>query len=345
NAHKTLEKCIKSVIKQTFKEWELILIDDCSEDKSLEIIKKYSKIDHRIKYIQKEQNIQSLLARIDGINIATGDFITFLDADDWFYKNALQSLYQNSIETNADVVLGAWRRTFDNYGIFKTKPLNIYYNKLIEGVYNKEKMEELFGYSFFSNHRLPVINWAKLYKKELFNDLSYYNVPKILKGTDLYLNLIIFPKITKISFIKDLTVIYRDGGISQKITPNYLENVNEIYLLRKKLLENSSKKEQAYFYMNKELANTFYFYLVDCVYIEKINVEQIKTKFLEFKNNISYQDFISNLNQNDFLHYDFYNSLENGNFEKVYQLINEKIAKFRFKRGLRKFIGNILLKF
>jgi glycosyltransferase involved in cell wall biosynthesis len=345
NAEKTLQKCVKSVINQTYENWELLLINDCSTDSSLEIIKKFAQTDSRIKFYDKKIKKQSLVARIRGVKMAEGDYITFLDADDWMHHNALLSLNNNAVKTNADVVFGAWHRVFDNYGIIKTKPLNLYYNQLIEGVFDKNEIEEKFGYSYYANHGLPVVNWSKIYKKELFFDVVNYPFPKILKGTDLYLNLLIFQNVHKISFIKDVIIYYRDGGISQKLIPNYIENVNYLYQLRKKLLENSPKKEQAFHYMNNELANTFYEFLIDCVIVGKYDKNQLFDKYCEFKKYECYQDFIKNLDTKEILHYDFYKNLEKGNFEIVFQLIEKEISKFKFKRELRRIVGNLLLKF
>tara|TARA_B110000503_G_scaffold60749_1_gene96383 strand:+ start:915 stop:1988 length:1074 start_codon:yes stop_codon:yes gene_type:complete len=344
NGEKVIKKCIDSVLNQTFKDWELIIINDCSIDKTDAIIKKYMETDTRIKYINETQNVQSLLARIHGLKIATGDYIAFLDGDDWMHKNALNALFENALKTNADVVFGAWRRVFDNYGFIKTKPLNLYYDQLIEGVFEKEEIEENFGYSYFANHGLPVINWAKLHKRELLDNVLNYPFPKIIKGTDLYLNLLIFQNVNKISFIKDVIVYYRDGGVSQTLKTNYLNNVDELYQLRKKILENTPKKEQAYNYMNKELANTFFYYFIDCVYIGNYTKEQIKNKYLDIKDNVSYQDFIVNLPSKDILHYDFFKSIESNDFDNAYELIGNEINKFKFKRGLRRTLGNLLLK-
>lgn len=345
NGEKVIEKCINSVLNQTYKNWELIIVNDCSTDNTAAILQKFATHDDRIIYINETQNVQSLLARIHALKIATGDYITFLDGDDWMHNNALNALLENALKTNADVVFGAWRRVFDNYGCIKTKPLNLYYDQLIEGVYDKEAIEENFGYSYFANHGLPVINWAKLYKRELLDEVINYPFPKIIKGTDLYLNLLIFQNVNKISFIKDVIVYYRDGGVSQTLKANYLNNVDELYKLRKKLLENSPKKEQAMAYINGELANTFFYYFIDCVFLGNYSKEQIKNKYFEIKDNISYKDFSANLPSKDILHYDFFVSLETNDFDKAYELILKAIKKFRFKRGLRRMLGNFILKF
>jgi len=345
NGEKYLKKCINSVINQSYQNWELIIVNDCSTDHSEKIINDFINKDSRIKIINKEKNEKTLLARIDGIKIAKGEFITFLDSDDWFHKNALHSLIDNILTTKADIVCASWKRVFDNYGIISTKKTNFYINKLIEGVYNTENFNHDFKFSLFAIHGIPIVNWAKLYNKNLFNNINEINFPKMKKGEDLYLNLIIFPKVTNISFIKNLTYFYKDGGISHKITQNYLEDIEKLYLLRKQILQNSPLKTQAFQYIFNEIANVFFYYLIDCVYIGQFTINDIKNKYLEFNNNISYQDFIGNINKNKILYQDFFESLENNNFEKAYEIIQNKIKEFRFKRGIRSFIGNLLLKF
>jgi glycosyltransferase involved in cell wall biosynthesis len=344
NGKKTLEKCINSVINQTYQNWELIIVNDLSTDNTHEIIEKYLKKDTRIVYVNKNKNEKTLKARIDGLKKMTGEYFTFLDADDWMHPNAIKSLIENANKTNADVVLGSWQRVFDNYGILKKKPINKYYTEHIDAVFDEKELNENFGLSLFAKHAMPVVTWAKLYKSELKEHFINDNLPNVFIVEDVYFNLLIFQNVKKISFIKDIIIFYRDGGVSHTLNMEYLKHVDFLYQLRKKILENSSKKKQAYIYMNKELANTFFYYFIDCVYTEKFNIEQIKTKYLEIKNYISYQDFISNLNTKEVLHYDFFNSLENDNFENTYQLIKKEISKFRFKRGLRRIIGNLLLK-
>ena len=90
NASKFIEETIKSVQSQTYKEWEIILVDDCSTDNSYEIINKYSKNDERIKYIKLEKNSGAAVARNTAIANANGKYIAFLDSDDIWYDNKLE---------------------------------------------------------------------------------------------------------------------------------------------------------------------------------------------------------------------------------------------------------------
>ena len=86
NRSKTIDKTIESVINQTYKHWELIIIDDGSTDNTKEIITNYKTNDKRIKYLY-QQNKERSAARNNGIVNANGDYICFIDSDDYFMKN------------------------------------------------------------------------------------------------------------------------------------------------------------------------------------------------------------------------------------------------------------------
>src|SRR5699024_3826925 len=90
NSKKYLEEAIHSVIKQTYKNWELLIVDDCSKDNTLEILKNYSSQDHRIKYSTLEENSGPAVARNQAIDMANGSYIAFLDSDDLWFENKLE---------------------------------------------------------------------------------------------------------------------------------------------------------------------------------------------------------------------------------------------------------------
>lgn len=90
NAEKYITETINSVINQTYKNWEMIIIDDCSSDNGAQIVKEYEKKDKRIKYIKLEENSGAAIARNIGIEKAKGEFIGFLDSDDLWKKDKLE---------------------------------------------------------------------------------------------------------------------------------------------------------------------------------------------------------------------------------------------------------------
>ena len=104
NASRYLRKCIDSILSQSFKDFELILINDGSTDESLAICKDYEKRDNRITVISQTNRGVSA-ARNKGLDIAKGEWITFIDADDYLLDNALSILYERAITTGADLVL------------------------------------------------------------------------------------------------------------------------------------------------------------------------------------------------------------------------------------------------
>ena len=117
NAEKYLDSCIQSVLRQTYTNWELILIDDGSTDKSGRIADEYGFADERITVLH-QKNLGVSSARNQGIDEATGNYIVFLDADDELIEDCLAKTVNIAEETNADVVAG---RSCENQELFQDR--------------------------------------------------------------------------------------------------------------------------------------------------------------------------------------------------------------------------------
>ena len=113
NAAKYLRNCIDSVIAQTFEDWEMILVNDGSKDGSLAICQEYAAKDKRISVIDKPNGGVSL-ARNRGLEQASGEWITFMDSDDWLDDDAFQTYYEAAQKTGADIVKTGYRRVYSN---------------------------------------------------------------------------------------------------------------------------------------------------------------------------------------------------------------------------------------
>ena len=101
NAEKFIGKTIESVLNQTYKNWEILIFNDKSKDNSLKIIKKYSEKDKRIKVVDSKENVGVVAARNKLTEIATGEFIAFLDADDYWKQNKLEKQIKFMLKNNA----------------------------------------------------------------------------------------------------------------------------------------------------------------------------------------------------------------------------------------------------
>ncbi|OEY71866.1 glycosyltransferase family 2 protein [Salegentibacter salarius] len=110
NCEEYIAETIKSVQEQTYTFWELVLVDDCSSDSSVKIIKDLAKTDNRIKLISNEANSGPAVTRNKGIKIAKGDFITFLDGDDIWYSNFLQNSLSHCLNNNYEFVFASYKR-------------------------------------------------------------------------------------------------------------------------------------------------------------------------------------------------------------------------------------------
>lgn len=103
NAEESLTKCLDSVINQTLTDIEIICVDDCSTDNSLEILENYAKKDSRIIVLNQETNQGQGAARNRGLQIASGEYVGFVDSDDWVENDYFEKLYNTAIKYNADI--------------------------------------------------------------------------------------------------------------------------------------------------------------------------------------------------------------------------------------------------
>ena len=123
NASKYLDRSINSILNQTYDNLEIIIVDDSSTDNSKDIIKKYASKDSRIRPIYSEMNQGVSKSRNLGLNVLTGDYVFFMDADDYITKNAIEIMINKCIKYNADVVDSYHLIISGNKTFLESKPL------------------------------------------------------------------------------------------------------------------------------------------------------------------------------------------------------------------------------
>ena len=135
NAERFLSDTIKSVQNQTYKNWEILLIDDCSKDNSAQIIKEFQKYDNRIKYIKLKKNSGASVSRNEGIRNAKGRFIAFVDSDDIWKSEKLEIQIKYMLKENLGFTFTSYRYMKEN-GELTNKiakaPSKINYNGLLK---------------------------------------------------------------------------------------------------------------------------------------------------------------------------------------------------------------------
>ena len=118
NTEEYLEKCLDSVLNQTFKDIEIICINDGSPDNSGQLLKRYSEKDERI-IILNQQNTGLSDARNNALNLVNSDYLMYVDSDDWIELDTCEIAYQAVIEEQADIILWSYVREFSNNSLPK----------------------------------------------------------------------------------------------------------------------------------------------------------------------------------------------------------------------------------
>ena len=234
NVEKYLPKCLDSIIHQTMKDLEIICINDASEDNSPEILKTYAKKDNRIKIISLEQNLGPGNARNLGVKIAQGEYIGFVDSDDWIDNNFYEKLYNTIVEYNADIACATIIRKRENSEKYRV-------------LYTEEKL------CLSLNEKIECIDlpkcsyvWNKLYKKDKIknikfkNDIYYEDVfwtPEVLKNTNSLVTVAgtnYYYRVNKNSIVKNLKSKKRqlDNYNAQKFINKFFEK-NHLILDKK----------------------------------------------------------------------------------------------------------------
>lgn len=161
NIEAEVERCIVSISGQTYRDLEIILIDDGSTDNSLEVCQKYAATDERIKVIHKE-NGGLVSARKAGLQIASGDYVAHIDGDDWVEREYIETLVNATACGTVDVVIAGFVfETIDG----KTEKVR---NQILSGLYNKEDLKQSV-YPVMLERIFPS-NCSKLFKRALAHD-------------------------------------------------------------------------------------------------------------------------------------------------------------------------------
>ena len=217
NVENYLNKCLDSLINQTYKNLEIIVINDGSTDNSGKICQEYAQKDNRIIYIEKENGGQSE-ARNMGLDRMTGSYVTFVDSDDWVEPDYVEVLYNKLIEYQADIAVGNYYSYNEQEGIFY---FHIFGNSYYEKVYDNVSIFENFYESEHMKNFALICVGGKLYKSDLFRELRF-EVGKL--GEDGYLNQKIYLLAEKTIYLNAGLYAYRqrEGSSSRSWTEKWM---------------------------------------------------------------------------------------------------------------------------
>lgn len=328
NAERYLNKCINSIINQSYSNWELILVNDCSLDNSKQICMSFAKAySNKIKFIDKQKNEGADIARAEGITNATGDYIMFVDADDYMPKHAISDLYNYAKKYSVDVVIGHVVKSYFN-GLYTKKLFDIaeYSHRKIF----KEELMEYFFISYFGVNILPCNLYGQLFKKELFQ----HNIKPsgITFGEDALYNMYLFQYINSIYITTKEVYYYRYGGLTTKYMPSLANDMKTAYRLKKEMIQ-----KYAYYKaiptIGYELKNNLHLHFKQLIDYNILRNNELKEYINNEINNPIYKDLIY-LPQKD----SFTNALINKQTDQIIHIVKHRT----FKQKVRSIISRMV---
>ncbi|WP_297277203.1 glycosyltransferase family 2 protein [uncultured Brachyspira sp.] len=299
NAEKYLEECLNSVINQTFKEIEIICINDCSKDNSINIIKNIN--DDRIILINNETNIGAGLSRNIALDRAKGEYVFFMDADDYITENFFEELYNTAIHYKSDMV--SMLNVYDVYDDKSIKPYDLNY------VYNLKKDFKGNSKANISNlydgtkEGINVATWTKLWNRDfLIKNSIYYSSVLCYQDVEFFYKALIFDP--KVSYNHIPKYFYRrhNNSITSKksIDIKYFESllllINNCYNF---YLDNNKKEYLKYMF---NYSFSFLIYVLNN-FEDKENAYKIIKKYIE-KLNLNKDNFLNDYD------YQLYNNIK-----------------------------------
>ena len=203
NTEKYLERCVKSLIQQTYRNIEIILVNDGSMDKSFEICKKLQEKYKNIILINKKNGGLSS-ARNAGIEVANGEYIAFLDSDDWVTQDCYEYMLNLAVTNNAEIadIMVSQVKSKDDNVLSTDEKIEVFSGRKILEHYLYRGMKEING--------APYSACRKLYQKKLFNDDTLCFVEKTV-NEDICFNYRILSKCRRIAVSNQIKYFYFQG--------------------------------------------------------------------------------------------------------------------------------------
>lgn len=220
NGAAVIERAVRSIINQSFRDWELIVMDDCSIDSTPEVVRAIAAVDSRIRFLRLSSNMGQGAARLQGVAAARGEYLAFIDQDDVMAPEALSRMWKRADQTDADIVVMGTRRMsrsgwlrlplFDPAKFFK-KPVYT----------TRELLPHLLRRDGF-----PCTQWDRLYRRDFVEESRHVDEPI---GEDLIFNLKIMARDGRVAWVDYNGYRWRRGGQSQGAYPQRWEHDMAVY--------------------------------------------------------------------------------------------------------------------
>lgn len=274
NTSQYLRRCLESIVNQTYKELEIIIVDDGSTDISPSICDEYSKKYNNVKVIHKK-NAGLGYARNSGMQIMTGEYVMFVDSDDFLQENMIEELYSDLLKENADTCIGGFTRVYES-------SYNVVKNPLAYRTYKNEEVKniliKMLGKKYDGSDYIEMSVWKVLFSTDIIrtNKIKFPSEREFI-SEDIIFDLQYYMRAKNVTISSNCGYYYCDNFNS--LTMCYRANRFE---LQKKMyfeLCNRTKEADLYEMAGERIANNFISNVRHCVKLEVKYAKQNGKKF------------------------------------------------------------------
>ena len=341
NAEKYLHRCVKSVLSQTYPDIECILVNDGSSDNSLRLCQSYAKKDSRVIVVDKK-NEGVDKARFEGLNHSKGDFVTFVDSDDWLEPYALAELIKPMMEHETDVVVGMSRNIY-NVGHFFIRDRRSITSKHSNKLILHEELMGQYYLSFFGITILPVSMWATMYRRSTINEANLQPCG-LSFGEDLVFNMKLMPYVRRYYMIDKIVYNYRRErwGTSSKYMDKWLQNAR--FLFDMKMFQiGKLHYDKAIKWQLIEYVNYLKTYVRICLLYDAKHLEERKKMLYEEFQMYKFAEKVQLLSTMKYWDNEFFEAIQNKNIDKLFVIIHQRLMQTMFLYRLKVRLGMIHL--
>lgn len=329
HAARTLRKCVNSILKQSYKNIEcIIVIDgiDKEQQKCLSICDSFLK-DNRLKvYPQENKGVD--YARFTGLNISTGEYVTFVDSDDWLPKDAFAKMVKAiNYHGGVDCVIAS---SYKRLGPFRKRR----YLPATGAIYNPDLFSKYY-ISFLGWNIIPVSIWGKLYRREII-EKAKLSPSGFSMGEDLVFNLCLFPFISSAYFLDIPLYNYRYGGMTNRYNPYLLKDLKRQFLLKLEMIKKYNY-HMADDPIRIEIVNVFHSDIKQKI-INKELGENLILKIQKEINDPFWEDVFS-LNNTLFRDTPFFKAMQSRDAEAVFDICAKEVHNERRNRLVKKVLS------
>lgn len=261
NVEKYLHRCMDSLINQTLEDIEIMVINDGSTDSSRNILREYERKDKRVIVIDNK-NLGVSHSRNIGIDKSKGEFLLFVDSDDWIDLNMIEEMYVKALSNNSDIVMCSYMREFENHS--KEKIFNL--DK--EVVYKNEQVIELnrkiigpINNELKSGEGLDSLGtvWAKMYKSNLIKNSQhrFIDLKEIGSAEDTLFNILIFKNANTVTFLNNSFYHYWRGNkesLTSGYNPKLLSQWKKLFTYMEDFIKEHNLGQEFYEALNNRIA-------------------------------------------------------------------------------------------